>query len=560
MRLWKCLAVTAALLAGAASAIPAKAQNSCTSANDLRLVNGEIHTMDGQNRIVHEVTIQEGKFAYVGSSGKHPLDPCTKVIDLHGRTVVPGLIDNHNHFVLFGLRVGHDIELEGTATIPEAMALLKHRSQTIPSRAWVTTIGDWNPRQFAENRDPTLAELDQAVPNNPVLIVPSNGTAVMNSLGKTFFEGKGIAVSPVGVIGAGQPTSTAIGALRAMQTLADQIEGAQYAQSYMLRFGLTTSVDMGFFALPGSPDLQDLQTAGSIASADPWTAYNPFFAMDRDGKLNERLRLYIITQDQLATLPVLTQRLENSQPNFGDDMLRVSGMGEFVTPWFRNGKPPENFEAALQLVAKYGWAFQQHALSPPEVQFTADTFTKINAVTPIAPLHWSIAHVPAIDPARLQAMKAIGVGLALHSRYLGACRPGVVAPVGPPYRTILASGIHVGAGSDAGDFEVLNPWLDLYYMVTGKNCNGELINPGEQVTREQALHMYTADNGWFTHEDDKIGSIEPGKLGDLAVLSADYFDPAKVNDEAIKKLQSVLTVVGGKVVYGSAELSEGQPQ
>jgi predicted amidohydrolase YtcJ len=549
--------ILAMLLLGAMTAIPAAAQNPCDGSRDLRLVNGEIHTMDGQNRIVHEVTIQQGRFAYVGPVGKHALGPCTKVIDLHGHTVVPGLIDNHNHFVLFGLRVGHDIELETATTIPQAMALLKHRSQTVPSGAWVTTIGDWIPRQFAENRDPTLAELDQAVPGNPVLIVPANGTAVTNSLGKTFFESKGIAVSAAGIIGPGEPTSAAIGALRAMQTLADQIEGTQYAQSYMLRFGATTSVDMGFFALPDSPDLQDSSTAASIASADPWTAYNPLYAMDRDGKLNERLRLYIISQDKLPALPILKERLENTFPDFGDDMLRVSGVGEFITPWFgRNGQRPENYEAALQLVAKSGWAFQQHALSPPEVEFTADMFSKVNAETPIASLHWSIAHVPAIDSARLQAMKAIGVGLALHARYLGACRPNTAVPVGPPYRTILASGIQAGAGSDAGDFEVLDPWLDLYYMVTGKSCDGTLSNPGEQVTRDQALRMYTADNGWFVHQEDKIGSIEPGKFADLAVLNHDYFDQAKVSDEGIKALQSVLTVVGGKIVYGSAELRE----
>jgi predicted amidohydrolase YtcJ len=561
MKLWKHLPLTAVLLAAGVSAISAAAQNPCASARDLRLVNGQIHTMDGQNRIVHEVTIQQGRFAYVGPVGKHPLDTCTTVIDLHGHTVVPGLIDNHNHFVLFGLRVGHDIELETATTIPQAMALLKHRSQTIPPGAWVTTIGDWLPRQFAENRDPTLAELDQAVPANPVLIVPGNGTAVTNSLGKTFFEGKGIAVSPAGIIAAGEPTYAAIDALRAIQTFADQTHGAEYAQSYMLRYGVTTSVDMGFFALPGSRDVQDLQTTGSIASADPWTAYNPFFRLNEGGKLTERLRLYIISQDKLDTLPVLKQRLENTSPDFGNDMLRESGQGEFVSPWiglnWQKGERPENFEAALQLVAKYGWAFQQHASSLAEVQFTAATFQKVNAVTPIAPLHWSIAHVPVIDPDTLQAMKAIGVGLALHAgRYLGGARPGVALPAGPPFRTVLASGIHTGAGSDAGDFAVLDPWLDLYYIVTGKDVTGALINPGEQVTREQALHMYTADNGWFTHEEDRIGSIEPGKLGDLVVLSADYFDPVKVSDDGIKGLQSVLTVVGGKTVYGSAELRE----
>jgi predicted amidohydrolase YtcJ len=166
-------------------------------------------------------------------------------------------------------------------------------------------------------------------------------------------------------------------------------------------------------------------------------------------------------------------------------------------------------------------------------------------------LHWSIAHVPAIDPQTLHSMKAIGVGMALHGwKYLqGGQGTPAGQPAGPPYRTILESGIHAGAGSDAGDISVLDPWYEIYYMVTGKDCTGALINSGEQVTREQALRMYTADNGWFFHEENELGSMEAGKLADLAVLSDDYFDPKDVSDEGIKKIKSVLTVVGGHIVY-----------
>jgi len=122
---------------------------------------------------------------------------------------------------------------------------------------------------------------------------------------------------------------------------------------------------------------------------------------------------------------------------------------------------------------------------------------------------------------------------------------------GPPLRMILDSGIHVGAGSDSAQISTLDPWLMIYYMVTGKNAAGQLVNAGQQITREEALRLYTAENGWFFHEESKLGSIEPGKLGDIVVLSEDYFDPKKVSDEDIKKLHSVLTVVGGKVVYNS---------
>ena len=540
------------LLAALAMAVPATAQDACSWSRDVRLVNGKIHTMDTQDSVVSEVTIQEGRFAYIGALGNHKLSPCTKVIDLHGRTVVPGLIDNHNHFVLFSQRLGYDVMVETATNIPEAMAMLKERARTVPAGAWVTAIGDWTPRLFVENRMPTLAELDQAVPDHPVFFA-TFGPAITNSLGKEFFESKGITVGDTGAL-QGPAANAALAALRNMQTLEDKIRSAEYAQSYVLRYGLTTSVDMGVFADPDSPDLQDSFTFPGIASANPWTVYEQILALDHQQKLDERVRLFMISMDKTMELPILKERLLNVFPNFGDDMLRVSGIGEFASPWFSNfagGQHPENYETALQLVAKHGWPYQQHTLSLAEVQFTAQTYEKVNAVTPIADLRWSIAHVPAIDAQTLQAMKAIGVGMALHGwKYLqGGQGTPAGQPAGPPYRTILESGIHVGAGSDAGDISILDPWFEIYYMVTGKDCTGALINSGEQVTRQQALRMYTADNGWFFREENEVGSIETGKLGDAVVLSDDYFDPQKVSDEGIKELKSVLTVVGGRVVY-----------
>jgi predicted amidohydrolase YtcJ len=143
-------------------------------------------------------------------------------------------------------------------------------------------------------------------------------------------------------------------------------------------------------------------------------------------------------------------------------------------------------------------------------------------------------------------LKAIGAGVAVHGwLYLS----GTPTNGGPPFRTIVDSGIHVGAGSDAAAVSVFDPWLEIYYMVTGKNSAGELINSGQQLTRMEAIRLYTAENGWYTHEEERLGTIEAGKLGDLAALTDDYFDAKKVPDEALKKLKSALTIVDGKVVY-----------
>ncbi len=268
--------------------------------------------------------------------------------------------------------------------------------------------------------------------------------------------------------------------------------------------------------------------------------------------MTHRLRIFFLAQDTRPDVPILKQRLLNSFPDFGDDMLKTAGIGEFAAAWRVTATTqPANYETALQLVAKHGWAFQQHTLSLAEDQFTTATFEKVNAVTPIKDLHWSIGHVPKIDKPTLDRLKAIGAGVAVHGwLYLG----GTPQNGGPPFRTIVDSGIHVGAGSDAAAVSVFDPWLEIYYMVTGKNSAGELINPGQQLTRLEALRLYTAENGWYTHEENKIGTIEVGKLADLAVLNDDYLDPTKVSDEAIKKLNSVLTVVDGKVVYDATKL------
>jgi cytosine/adenosine deaminase-related metal-dependent hydrolase len=313
--------------------------------------------------------------------------------------------------------------------------------------------------------------------------------------------------------------------------------------------GITTSADMGAFVEPGTQDVQDSFTFDTLASADPFRMYDAFLALHREQKMPMRLRVFFLTMDKDNSIPLLTQRVLNSFPEFGDDMMRVSGIGEFATNWplFGTVTPPPNYLPALQLIAKHGLTFQQHSLSPAEDQLTVSTFEKVNAETPIANLHWSIAHAPRIDKPLLDRLKAIGAGMAIHPFEYLAGTPGS----GPPVRTILDSGVHAGAGSDSAQISTLDPWLMIYYMVTGKNAAGQMINAGQQITRAEAIRLYTADNGWFLHEEDKLGSIEPGKLGDLVVLNNDYFDPSKVPDEGIRSLQSVLTVVDGRIVYNA---------
>lgn len=518
--------------------------DNCADSHDLRLVNGRIVTMDAKNTVLSSVTIQNGRFDFSGAKPGH----CTKTINLHGRTAVPGLIDNHNHIVLLGLRPGYDTRLETAASIKDVQAAIAARAKSVPSGKFITAMGGWNPVQFAEKRLPTLEELDRAVPDHPVLLVVAfTGPAATNSKGKEFFAAHGIEVAANGMIAANAPSVAALNALRSLQTFEDKKRGTMDALAYSASVGVTTDVDMGAFVIPGTPNTEGSFAFDGVASADPFHMYDAALALHRENNLSARLRIFFLSMDTRPDVPLLSERLRNAFDGFGDDMLRISGIGEFATAWPLFGKvtPPPNYETALQMVAKQGWPFQQHSLSLAEDQLTASTFEKVNAVTPIRDLRWSIAHVPHIDLETVNRFKALGAGIAIHPYEYLAGQPGA----GPPARMIVDSGIHVGAGSDAAQISTLDPWLMIYYLVTGKNAAGVLINPDQTITRMEALRLYTADNGWFFREEDRLGSIEPGKLAGVVVLSDDVLNPVKVPDEAIKKVKSVLTVVGGKVVY-----------
>jgi predicted amidohydrolase YtcJ len=542
--------VTAVVLALGAIG-PAAAQNAattdrCSGARDLRIVNGRIHTLDAHDTIVASVTIRRGLFVRADNGS----DACMQVIDVHGRTVIPGMIDNHNHFVLLAMRPGHDTRLESATSIADVQAAVSARSHTIPTGAWITSMGGWIPGQLAEKRAPTLAELDQAAPDNPVLLYISfTGPAITNSKGRAYLAAHGVEVSDSGAIAAAAPSLAALHAVAAVQTEQDRRQGVLDAMAYSASVGVTTNVDMGEFVEPGTRDMKDSFVFDGLAAGDPFKMYDAFLALHREGRLTTRLRVFFLSMDQGTDFPMTRERVLNAFNRFGDDMMRISGIGEFATSWplFGPVSAPPNYQAALQFVAAHGWAFQQHSLSLAEDKLTASTFEAVNAVTPIANLHWSIGHVPEIDHETVVRFKNLGAGIAVHPyKYLS---DSAATNAGPPVRMIIDSGVHVGAGSDSAQISTLNPWNMIYYMVTGMNAGGHLVNAGQTISRDEAVRLYTIDNGWFFHEEDKIGSMESGRVGDLVVLSDDFFDPKRVPDASIRKIHSVLTVVDGKVIY-----------
>ena len=528
--------------AAAAQARGQAAPSAAAAPEELAFVNGRIHTMDRNNTIVNTVTIRNGRFSAVGGTAPRP-GAGRRVINLQGRTVVPGIIDNHNHIVLMGNRPGYHTPLENATSIADVQAIIAARVASSPKGVWITTIGGFHRNHLVAPSEmprlPTLAELDKAAPNNPVFISEGfNGPSATNSAGKKFFESPIMPV-PVGAdgsIGPG-PQATGRALLTLRQTLLTDNErrrGALDALNYGLSLGVTTHLDQGGFQATGTPN-------DGAAHEDNYTMQLPFVALNRDGRLPARLRINYLHQDATPELTTLQERVRNTIPYFGDDMVRIVGIGEFIA----GGKA---FVDAAKLLARTGWRAEVHSLSRNDFQQEIQDYETAHKTSSIANLRWVVAHVPFITEDWVNRLKAIGGGLSLTSwRYLA----GTPDQNGPPFKMIVANGIPAGMSSDGMQIAPMNPWLHMYYAVTGKNARGVVINDGQQITREQVMRLYTASNGWFLREEDQLGSIEVGKLGDVAVLNQDYFT---VPEETMKKTTSVMTVVGGKIVHNTGAI------
>jgi predicted amidohydrolase YtcJ len=572
--------LAAVVLVASVVAMPAWAgdDRDCKQSGSLRLVNGRIHTMDANHRIVSSVLIKNGRFAAVGHGHGNDDGDCARTINLHGRTAVPGIIDSHNHIILLGLRPGRDARLENANSIGEALATLAARGAEAQPGEWVTSIGGFSRNQFFRApqavRFPTLAELTAAVPDRPVFIMEGfSGPGATNALGKAFLMANGVPVGSVagqdegfvdgGAFGVATPCTTALFLLRQMQTRDSMLQGLRDAMRYAAGIGVTTHLDQGGFPfkvpLVGDP-------SDGAADFDRYRAHDSVRALYHQGELTNRIWINFLHVEEDENTPELRARLLNSWDDFGDDMLRVLGIGEFTASAFIAPGTPAWFNGT-RLVAQAGWRNENHSLNfpvfalpglPLDWRVIIDGWQQVNdemvaAGNPdgIKKLRWVLAHVPVITPDYLQKLKNLGGGVNV----LGGWRwlTGTATQNGPPFRDILASGIPVGMSSDGMQISTMSPWINLYYVVTGRNARGDLINAGQTLGRNDAMRLYTANNGWFLQAEDKLGTIEEGKLADLVVLSADYFNERAVPDESIKDLRSVLTVVGGKVMYDDRE-------
>ena len=509
--------------------------------SEIVLRNGKILTMDADDSVVSSVRIVGGRFIAVGDN-LGAVDPSALVIDLDGRTVIPGLIDSHVHYFRDSHVPGHLFSgIETAFTIPDLLEALAARAASVPSGEFITAFGRFRPAQFSENRLPTLAELDAAAPNHPVYLhVSFDGPAVTNTLGKAFLEARGVSVNETGTFNR-RGTAPAVQALFRDYGNEEAIRTVREYMEFSASLGLTTIQNFsgcgGFGGRPGPEILCEgnflsLWQQGELRVRVRTAAGGTGTSRDADG-------LYQVVS---ATETAL-QQLQGL--GGGDAWLDFTTTGEFVVGGFGDTNAP--FVGAYSQIAERGWSLRQHSIRTPENEAHISAFEEVNATIPIADLRWAIEHVFSITDDHISRLKAIGSGVTVQNS------PYLLGSSGPPYRDLVDSGIRVGGGTDASAISPLSPWISLYHMVTGRVASGNVSNAGQQISRMQALRLYTTGSAWFTFDDEELGSIETGKLADLVVLSADYLT---VPDEEIRTISSVLTIIGGKVVHAAAEFAD----
>ncbi len=552
----KFLATTAGATAALAGPVALSAQSAAPPPDEvtLALVNGKIHTMDAADTVVNTVTIRNGRFRTIG--GRPPkAGPNVRIIDLHGRTVTPGLVEPHIHIVSLANRPGYHTILENTTSIREVQEALAARRKDVPAGAWITSMGGWHPNQWAEHRHPTLAELDEAVPDRPVLLYERfTGPAATNSMGKAFFDATDAAppvhpeikkinvtatgaIAPAGFTGGG-PSASALFLLRRIQTFDDKKRSTMDAMRYAASVGLTSHLDQVLFPTPGP-----LHPNQILSNLDQYRMYDSWLELHRQGLTIVRLQMNFLQNQSDPQLPELKERLRNQFPFFGDDMMRTGAIGEWAAP-LNSGAV---WREAQHLVGQAGWRNENAVQNLAGLRQVVEEYEAVNKEHDITQLRWVVHHVPEVNADLLSRLKALGCGVEMGAfRWVTSSDPKVVA--GPQFRTIVDHGVQVGIHGDGVHIAPLNPWLHIYYATTGVNSFGDQVNPGQHLTRAEALRLFTRNNSWFLRMEDKIGSIEPGKLADLAVLDRDYFT---VPDSDLKKIGSVLTIVNGNIVHNA---------
>lgn len=541
---------------------------------DLILTNGVITTLDPALPTASAVAIKDGRFAAVGDDREalNHQDSGSQTIDLQKQVVIPGLNDSHNHLIRGGLNYNMELRWDGVPSLADALRMLREQAQRTPAPQWVRVVGGWTEFQFAERRMPTLDEINAVAPNTPVFVLHLYDRALLNGAAlRAAGYDKNTASPPGGEIQrdkAGNPHGLLIAKPNAMilySTLAkgpklgreDQVNSTRLFMRELNRFGVTSVIDAGggFQNYPED--------------------YSVIEELHRRGELTVRTAYNLFTQRPGSELDDFSKWTEMTRPGAGDDYYHVNGAGEmlvfsaadfedFLQP--RPDMPPnmeKQLKSVVRLLAEKRWPFRLHATYDETIDRALTVFEEVNREVPFDGLRWFFDHAETISRRNIDRVGALGGGIAVQDRmafqgeYFVDRYGAAKAEHAPPVRQMLAAGLSVGAGTDATRVASYNPFLSLYWLVSGKTVGGTTLYPASnRVDRTEALRLYTRGSAWFSNDDDKKGAIKVGQLADLAVLTADYFS---IPEEQIKRLESVLTIVGGKIVHAAGQFAKHAP-
>lgn len=538
---------------------------------DLILHHGRFTTLDRTKPEASAVAIRNGLFAAVGSDAEilSLAGDATRVIDLQGQRVLPGLIDNHLHIIRGGLNFNMELRWDGVRSLATAMEMLRAQVAITPPPQWVRVVGGFTEHQFEEKRLPTIEELNAVAPDTPVFLLHLYDRAILNAAAlRVVGYTKDTPEPPGGEIvrdSAGNPTGLLLAKPNAGILYATLAKGPKLPPEYQIN---STRHFMR--------ELNRLGVTGAIDAGGGFQNYPDDYAviqkLSDEGLLTIRLAYNLFTQKPKGEKDDFLNWTKTSKYKQGTDYFRHNGAGEMLVfsaadfEDFRQPRPdmaPEmegELEAVVRILAENRWPWRLHATYDETISRALDVFERVNRDVPLAGLNWFFDHAETISDRSIDRIAALGGGVAVQHRmaYQGEYfveRYGAqAAEATPPVKRMIEKGVKISAGTDATRVASYNPWVSLSWLVTGRTLAGLRLYPQRNcLDRETALRMWTENVTWFSNEEGKKGRIEAGQFADLIVPDRDFMTCAEAD---IADTTSLLTVVGGKIVYGAGPFAQ----